>query len=291
MLRTYLTATLASFCSLPGLAQAPTLSADLCRTECFYRLTYRPDSTVEATRTDQLRLQIGSKLSRFESRNAVYHDSVMAAVFDQANKTSGLGETRTIDLRGRGLETRRPSTTAVIYKVSGAQQVAVYDKIGTVAYTYQEPATLLTWAITPDKATVAGYACQRATTTLGGRTWEAWFTREVPLAEGPYKFYGLPGLIVKVNDTRNAYSFELVKLRQLPAPVAIAPPMSAKTTSRAEFRQAKANHDRNGLAMLSGSGDSSTTTSISGSNGETAADMQRMAQANAKKRNNPLELR
>jgi hypothetical protein len=51
--------------------------------------------------------------------------------------------------------------------------VAVYNATGTSYYVYQEPATLFTWTITPTMATGAGYACQRAATTFGGRTWEA----------------------------------------------------------------------------------------------------------------------
>ncbi|MGI4870624.1 MAG: GLPGLI family protein [Janthinobacterium lividum] len=282
MLRSYLTASLVSFSSLGAWAQAPALPADFCRTECFYRLTYRPDSTVETTRTDELRLQIGRKLSRCESRNAVYGDSVLEVEINRMMKAAERNGEATMDLSGTDFATRRPSMTAVIYKVPSARQVAVYERVGEVFYTYQEPATLLTWTTTPDKATVAGYACQRATTTLGGRIWEAWFTREVPVSEGPYKFYGLPGLIVKVSDTRNSYRFELVRLRQLTAPAAIAPPQAAKKTSRQKFRQAKVNYDAQEMMQARGDAQSSSP-------GE-EADAQRREQAAAKERNNPLEL-
>lgn len=44
---------------------------------------------------------------------------------------------------------------------------------------------------------------------IGGRKWAAWFTPDVPLNFGPYKFQGLPGLIVSVSDAKSHYSFML----------------------------------------------------------------------------------
>jgi hypothetical protein len=40
----------------------------------------------------------------------------------------------------------------------------------------------------------------------------AWFAPELPYSDGPYKFNGLPGLIVKIADTRNQYVFELLSI-------------------------------------------------------------------------------
>ncbi|MEJ7664771.1 MAG: GLPGLI family protein [Hymenobacter sp.] len=84
---------------------------------------------------------------------------------------------------------------------------------------------------------------------------EAWFTREVPVGDGPYKFYGLPGLIVKVRDTRGHYDFELTQLRQLVPPGAHRPAQSRRETStKSEFRRGKAEDERNGLAQLLANG-------------------------------------
>lgn len=47
---------------------------------------------------------------------------------------------------------------------------------------------------------------------FGGRRWEAWFTPDIPYSDGPYKFCGLPGLILKIIDTKGHYKFEVLKL-------------------------------------------------------------------------------
>ena len=63
---------------------------------------------------------------------------------------------------------------------------------------YDEPYPGQQWTLTQDTATVSGYHCQKATCSYHGRDFEAWFTTEVPVKYGPWKFGGLPGLIVKV---------------------------------------------------------------------------------------------
>lgn len=70
------------------------------------------------------------------------------------------------------------------------------------------------WKITNTEDKYMDYKVQKATLDFGGRQWEAWFTTEIPIPEGPYKFYGLPGLIVKMKDKTNEYSFELKALKK-----------------------------------------------------------------------------
>ena len=46
------------------------------------------------------------------------------------------------------------------------------------------------------------------------RTWEAWFTTDVALQNGPYVFDGLPGLIVSMKDSKNNYQFALTAIKK-----------------------------------------------------------------------------
>lgn len=49
----------------------------------------------------------------------------------------------------------------------------------------------------------------KATVSHEGREYTAWYTTEIPIADGPYKFWGLPGLILKISDSENHYNFTL----------------------------------------------------------------------------------
>jgi GLPGLI family protein len=254
--------------------------------ECRYRLTYRPDSTDATTRTELTRLQLGSKLSRFETENALFLDSTLATTMATMGLAQQRGETPTVKIDNPDRSRFSTFFRGVVFKVPAAQEVFLYDRIGATTYYYQEPAGPFAWAITPTTATVAGYACQRATASFGGRTWEAWFTRAVPIPDGPYKFYGLPGLIVKVADTRQQYVFELTQLRQLAPPVAIAPPKAgARLLPKADFVRSKADYDRNAFTQMMANGNFRFNTP------EDAEKARLKAQERAKRKTNPLELR
>lgn len=54
-----------------------------------------------------------------------------------------------------------------------------------------------------------GYTCKKATLNFGGRKWTAWYTTEIPISDGPYKFHGLPGLILSISDSKGEYDFHI----------------------------------------------------------------------------------
>lgn len=76
-------------------------------------------------------------------------------------------------------------------------------------FTYEEPLNNFNWKIIDEKTRILGYTVQKATTNYGGRKWIAWFTPDLPINDGPYKFNGLPGLILRVEDSRQHYVFEI----------------------------------------------------------------------------------
>lgn len=68
----------------------------------------------------------------------------------------------------------------------------------------------INWKIKSNPAeSILGYKTQKAVCEFGGRNWTAWFTNEIPIMDGPYKFYGLPGLILKIQDSDENYTFEI----------------------------------------------------------------------------------
>jgi len=75
---------------------------------------------------------------------------------------------------------------------------------------YTEPIPVQNWVVSDDTLTVAGYLCQKATCRFRGRDYIAWFSNDIPVSNGPWKFGGLPGLILKVYDKDKLYTFECV---------------------------------------------------------------------------------
>lgn len=72
------------------------------------------------------------------------------------------------------------------------------------------------WKLHKETKKSGNYLLQKATADFGGRSWIAWFTKEININEGPYKFRGLPGLIFEIKDTKDNFTFNLVKSYKLP---------------------------------------------------------------------------
>ena len=71
------------------------------------------------------------------------------------------------------------------------------------------------WEITEEKKVLEGYSVTLAKTTFRGREYSAWFSEEIPLDSGPWKFNGLPGLILEVNSTDGTVSINLKGLKNI----------------------------------------------------------------------------
>ena len=85
------------------------------------------------------------------------------------------------------------------FYVSGGQlteYACMPSKLGQYNSYYTEPWPLMTWTLGTEHQTIIGYDCQKATCHWRGRDYEAWFTAAIPVKAGPWKFGGLPGLIL-----------------------------------------------------------------------------------------------
>lgn len=103
----------------------------------------------------------------------------------------------------------KDSKQLFIYKDFLNRSLLLGDNIIFKKYLIADTLANFKWNITNEKQKILKYNCIKATTTFRGRNYIAWFTDEIAIQNGPWKFCGLPGLIVKVNDTANNYSFEL----------------------------------------------------------------------------------
>ena len=80
-------------------------------------------------------------------------------------------------------------------------------------YWYTEPTEMPVWQILSETKELLGYSCQLATCDFRGRTWYAWFSTDIPVNEGPWKLFGLPGLVLEAYDSKKHYAYTL-KSRQ-----------------------------------------------------------------------------
>ncbi|WP_281166433.1 GLPGLI family protein [Riemerella columbina] len=85
-----------------------------------------------------------------------------------------------------------------------------YGSVGSSLLSYHD-SKINNWKLIDETKTINSFVCNKAEVHFRGRDWVAWYSTEIPFPYGPYKFGGLPGLIIKITDTKGDYDFKLVK--------------------------------------------------------------------------------
>lgn len=103
--------------------------------------------------------------------------------------------------------------TPYVYKNYRDKSMLLNNAIGGTFFTIKEHTPLQKWTLHNDTKKVKDFTCQKATTIFRGREYTAWYTTDISIMGGPWKFDGLPGLILEVasNDKRlviEAYKIE-----------------------------------------------------------------------------------
>ena len=172
-----------------------------------YQLKYQPDSNdVAKYKTEEMWLFSGDQSSLFLSKAAALKDSLAA----------------NMNLAMLGSDTFKETKTDFnfkIYKDLNNKKLFHSVKILKDKLYYTEQLTSVKWEIESESKEISGYSAQKATTSFAGRDYVAWFTPEIPIPDGPYKFSGLPGLILEIKDLDKEYVFSFKGLKKMAEPV------------------------------------------------------------------------
>ncbi|WP_299182657.1 GLPGLI family protein [uncultured Chryseobacterium sp.] len=96
----------------------------------------------------------------------------------------------------------------------------VYISNYLVSHLYTYASAKIVWQIDPSQTKdISGYRCTKATTRIDKRNYIAWFTYDIPISDGPYKFKGLPGLILSLYDEHNYFEFEMLSISKTALPI------------------------------------------------------------------------
>lgn len=63
------------------------------------------------------------------------------------------------------------------------------------------------WRLSDLTKTLLDYEVKKATLNYKGRHYTAWYAPAIAISDGPFKFWGLPGLIFEIYDDDNDYHF------------------------------------------------------------------------------------
>jgi len=188
-----------------GVASAQILpKQDKALYQATFEITFQTDSTNSTAWVHETAiLLIGQQLTKFESANKMLRDSLLYNNNTQPNKTI------------TQLQLGKIPKTKFLFEIYQYNHQAIYrDQIMTERFQYTETPDF-NWQLGNYDTSIAGYHCKSATCNYGGRHYTAWFTDEIPIPTGPYKFFGLPGFIVAVQDSSQQIQFVLTGFKKV----------------------------------------------------------------------------
>jgi len=178
-----------------------------------YTITYRTKSVIDTTQTDSTGrynyenddacLEIGEKISYFYSATRrAYMENFLKSL-----------DGRSVQIQGSN--PARGNLSMDFYRGYPAGKSTYLDEVLGEKFRITEPLEQPKWDIIADSTKqILNYDCQMARCKFKGRIWTAWFTADIPLDNGPWKLYGLPGLILRAYDAKQQYIFDCVGMKQ-----------------------------------------------------------------------------
>lgn len=212
-----------------------------------YVCVLRPEATPLMGKRGMTVLFVGKDHNYFSDYNRFRSDSIL----DAGAKAQWSNEKAINHALSAGPETTKDM---VVYDRRNKKYHITLPVPFMGRYIYEEPADDMSWQLVPGDTIISGYKCQKATLTYRGRSYVAWYTPEVNMPYGPYKFNGLPGLVMRIRDTQKHHTFTFKGMTKAqPGDMIYTSPQSYRG-KRAWIRQAVKNNSADPYAAIKASG-------------------------------------
>lgn len=182
---------------------AQAYKSDSLRGSFTYLLKSKPNNLYPENIYQELfSLQVSDNRSFFISENLLKYDSIFTNEMNTAIRSGS----KSVNFSGKSF----PKTNSKFLIVQENDKTIFYGTVGSSVLSYHE-SKINGWKLVDETKLVNSFSCKKAELRFKGRDWIAWYSAEIPFPYGPYKFGGLPGLIIKMTDKKGEYDFELVK--------------------------------------------------------------------------------
>ncbi len=174
--------------------------------EIRYVKTFVSDTLENRSISDLMTLRVGKTSAMFYPTKMMWADSLLMtnyALYDKIHQEMNPpGQSEYKPLGGFERE--------YLFRNVNNGETMVYRTIAGMGCSYIEESVHPLWEIKSETKEIMGYKCNLATCDYRGRIWNVWFTLDIPISEGPWKLYGLPGLVLEANDSKNHYTYKAV---------------------------------------------------------------------------------
>lgn len=190
------------------------------------------------------RLDVGCGMSRFYCPKR----ELSEAVSDSLNAANADGMQVLDIMRAKNLP--GASTAYTVYKNYPDRGRLTFTDYVANYFKYEEPMADLGWTPEEGDSVVCGYDCKKASATLRGRKWTVWYTVDIPAQDGPWKLYGLPGLILRAADEDRNFIFEAVAVEKSGVKIAFDDTRSYQKCTPRELQEQYALFEESRLGYL-----------------------------------------
>lgn len=172
--------------------------------ECVYEYCVY-DPVLDKAETHNYILEIGRNASMYTNHDSFRRDSIVKVDYKQ-----GITWNQYVELLNKYPGKSYP----IVTKYLSENRLHVREHIFMDSYYYEEPMPTIEWQLNNESKVVCDYNCLKATASFRGRQWTAWYAEDILIDNGPWKFGGLPGLILRVEDDTKEQIFDAIQVRK-----------------------------------------------------------------------------
>ncbi len=252
----------------------------------IYEYKFISDSTnVDDVKTEMMFLDTTKDGSKYYSYTVFNSDSLMKVDLEKQ-----LAATGSINVKS---DMRKGSVRYSVTKTYPDYKINLHRRLGMDAYNISDDRKI-NWKILSEKEKIGEWNVQKAEADFAGRHWIAWFSTEIPIQDGPYKFNGLPGLIVKIEDKTGSHKMELKGIKNISGDMNInvwdAKEIAVNSKQFQKVLKEYENDPTKGIKQIQMGGTSIVLTGKDGSSTKIAKEQEERLKARIKKDNNRIEL-
>ncbi len=211
----------------------------------FFTLEVSNAQTLKVTYTEKL--DLSKKLAGVENpmiKQMILEKAGAPKYFDLTN----CNQTSVYEIKQIDEESNSNSNSNVLVMGTGVEGDIIYRNYKTnkfirqtdfMSRTFLIEGKLLEndWKITSEAQKIGNYLCRKAVLKQDTNEIIAWFTDEIPSNDGPREYYGLPGLVLKVQTTSSIIEATNIVISK--EKVELKKPTKGKKVTREEFQKIK----------------------------------------------------
>lgn len=145
--------------------------------------------------TETMALFANNNKSKYSSYQKIIDDSVFDAQWEEMKSTGVLASSK-----------RKARVIGTTYHYFSNDSLYRFEDIVGTLYSTTDHVSIQ-WQMGNNHKTILGHDCNEATGIFRGRLYHVWFSPDISVNAGPWKLFGLPGLILSAEDSTQEIKF------------------------------------------------------------------------------------